>query len=166
MNLTTIYRGMPNFFATHEGKVRNRTCHFVTFAEGGLSMYSVVAQHFFGITQNEQDQYLNAINSKCETGTIWPRAALTAIPRTFCRDDERTYWDVDKDGVREFDSDALDECLRDALRANTEHARLPEIYFHFSCDVSNPGAIESSLRKVMEEREFRDVNTEVFLEIG
>ena len=122
-------------------------------------MYSVVAQHFFGITQNEQDQYLNAINGQCETGTIWPRAALTAIPRTFCRDDEG-------DGVREFDSDALDECLRDALRANTEHARLPEIYFHFSCDVSNPGAIESSLRKVMEEREFRDVNTEVFLAIG
>ena len=159
MNLTKIYRGMSDFSATHKEKVRNRTCHFVTFAEGGLSMYSVVAQEFFGITQNEQDQYLNAINSKCETGTIWPRAALTAIPRRFCRD-------VEGDVVREFDSDALDECLRDALRANTQHARLPEIYFDFTCKVSNPGAIESSLRKVMEEREFRDVNTEVFLAIG
>ena len=88
MNLTKIYRGMSDFSATHKEKVRNRTCHFVTFAEGGLSMYSVVAQEFFGITQNEQDQYLNAINSKCETGTIWPRAALTAIPRRFCRDVE------------------------------------------------------------------------------
>ncbi len=156
---------MPSFPETHQEKVRNRTCHFVTFAEGGLSMYTVVADNF-GITQNEQIQYLDAINSKCETGTIWPRAALTAIPRKFCRDDERTYWDFDNDVVREFDSDALDECLRDALRANTKHARLPEIYFDFSCAVSNPGAIESSLRMVMEEREFRDVNTEVFLAIG
>jgi len=100
--------------------LRQHSVHIVAFAEEGLSNFKALADQALGIPIGEAVRHCNEINSKDETGTLWPRGNLTALPKRFFRD-------------LEFDRDGFRRCLRDAFIANRDYCKSSHLVFEFSC---------------------------------
>lgn len=94
--------------------------HVVAFAEEGFSNFKALAEFALGIPIGQAVRHCDEINSKDETGTLWPRGNLTALPKRFFRDP-----DFDRDGFR--------RCLGDAFIANRDYCRSSHLVFQFSC---------------------------------
>lgn len=100
--------------------LREHSVHVVAFAEEGFSHFKALAEFAFGIPNGEAIRHCNEINSKDETGTLWRKGNLTALPKRFFRDPE-------------FDRDGFRRCLRDAFIANRDYCKSSHLVFQFSC---------------------------------
>ena len=137
----------------YEKDLRDGCCHVVTFAEDGFSMFKAWLEFIYGFSVKEGVMLCAKINEADETGTIWPKGPLTAIPRRFCREG------LTKDG----DLEALERALADALKANTMHSKCYKMVFDFTCAVSNEERIEAALEKLVKSAEFSSEDVEVTL---
>ncbi len=59
--------------------------HVLTYAEEGFSPLNIHAESA-GLTKDEIVAFAAQVNERGETGSLYPRAGISAVPRTFIRD--------------------------------------------------------------------------------
>lgn len=120
--------------------------HVVAFAEEGMSFFMGYCQFALGFSLQQGVRFCNRINGDDETGTLWPRGNLTAMPKRFFRDEN---WD--EDGFR--------RCLREAFVANRDHCKSNHLVFQFSCVEMHLVNIFDEI-ETMAQSEFKDSSIE------
>lgn len=66
-----------------------RDWHVLLVGEEGFSMLNIFAEHMYGIPRDVLIAFANKINDEDQTGTLYPAAPVSAIPRRYQRPDER-----------------------------------------------------------------------------
>ena len=90
--------------------------HILTFAETGFAVLSHCAEEF-GLDKALVEQFSDQVNETDETGSLHPRAPISAIPRRLIRENS--------------DSDKLARYLRDFLEANERHIKAKKLVIDF-----------------------------------
>jgi hypothetical protein len=94
--------------------------HVIAFAEEGFSFFKAYCEFALGFSVQQGVAFCRKVNDADETGTLWPRGNLTAMPKRFFREEK---WD--ETGFR--------RCLRDAFIANRDYCKSSRMVFQFSC---------------------------------
>lgn len=122
--------------------LQNGSTHVVTFAEEGFSFFKAYCEFALGFSIQEAVGFCNRINDADETGTLFPRGNLSAMPKRFFRDE---LWDGD--GFR--------RSLRDAFIANRDHCKSKYLVFQFSCVQTHLDSMFNEVQQ-MAQLEFAD----------
>ena len=130
MNFTSFSPQSSYLDELREGRV-----HVVAFAEEGFSNFKACMEFAFGMSVDEGVQLCDMINRNDETGTIWPKGNLTALPKRFFREPLQ-------------DPDALRRCLRDAFVANRKYCMCSLMIFDFTCAVENQRELTQITREI------------------
>lgn len=93
--------------------------HVLTYAEEGFSPLDIHSRPM-GINKAQQVAFCDGINQSCETGTLFPMAAISAVPRAPIRDSQ--------------DADALESHIACFLKTNMQTIRATKII----CDFRTP----------------------------
>jgi len=108
--------------------------HVLTYAEEGFSPLDIHGRQM-GINKEQQVAFCDSVNQRFETGTLFPRAAISAVPRALIRDSQ--------------DANALAKHITDFLKANMQTIKATKII----CDFRTPrvadfvvAAIETALK--------------------
>lgn len=103
-----------------------RGWHILTVAEAGFSMLDIYGRHHNGISIEAIQQFADRVNQTDESGTLYPRAPISAVPRRFFRELSSSH---DPDVLNDFKRH-----IRDFLAANasTIHADRVLVDFHVS----------------------------------
>ncbi len=109
---------------TWDEELKRGECHIVTFAEFGLSFFKAYCAHF--MPWDEIKHYVDLINSSNETGTLFPKANITALPRHFFREPITN-------STPGYSEDDLKTCIRDAFIAERDHIKSRLMILEFTC---------------------------------
>jgi hypothetical protein len=108
--------------------------HVLTYAEEGFSPLDIHGRPM-GINKEQQIAFCDSVNQRFETGSLFPRAAISAVPRSLIRDSQ--------------DANALASHIRDFLKANMQTIKATKII----CDFRTPrvadfvvAAIEAAMK--------------------
>ena len=108
--------------------------HILTYAEEGFSPLDIHGGPM-GITKDQQVAFCDRLNERFETGTLFPRAAISAVPRALVREGR--------------DANALAKHIADFLKINIQTIRATKII----CDFRTPSvatfvvaAIEAAMK--------------------
>lgn len=102
--------------------------HVIAFAEEGFSFFKAYAEIALGFSLDDGISFCNRINDTDETGTLWPRGNLTAMPKRFFREPC-------------FDRDGFQRCLKDAFVANRDYCKSTHVVFQFFCVEMHTGRL-------------------------
>ena len=112
---------------------RRREFHVVTYAEEGFAPLNIHAEGT-GVEKDELTAFADAVNRRNEAGSLFPRAAISAIPRAMVRGGPS--------------KKELCDHIAAFLEANRTSIRAQKIMFDFSAPQVAPfmvAAIESTL---------------------
>ena len=108
--------------------------HVLTYAEEGFSPLDIHGGPM-GITKDQQVAFCDRLNERFETGTLFPQAAISAVPRTLIREGR--------------DTNALAKHIADFLKTNVQTIKATKIL----CDFRTPSvatfviaAIETAMK--------------------
>ena len=121
--------------------------HVVAFAEEGFSFFKAYCEFAVGFSIAQAVKFCDRVNDADETGTLFPRGNLTAMPKRFFRDPQ-------------WDGDGFRRCLRDAFIANRDRCKSAHIVFQFHCVQTHLDAMSAEIR-TMALSEFADSGIEV-----
>ena len=93
--------------------------HVLTYAEEGFSPLDIHGRPM-GVNKAQQVAFCNRVNQSYETGTLFPMAAISAVPRALIRDSQ--------------DADALENHIACFLKANMQTIKATKII----CDFRTP----------------------------
>jgi len=105
--------------------------HIVTIGFIGLTNFSAICQFAFGIDQNEQYEFIQLVNSKKETGTLWPKYNLTILPYRYLTTPVMTIGTYDFTDGKNFSNNEVRTHLEDALEAEIKYIKSGKIVFDF-----------------------------------
>ncbi len=95
--------------------------HVLTFAETGFAMLNIYGEQF-GLDRDTIEKFSRQVNNKDESGSLFPKAPISAIPRHFIRDDTN--------------SETLAQQIQDFLKANQNHINAKKLLFDFRAGVA------------------------------
>ena len=95
--------------------------HVLTFAETGFAMLNFYGEEF-GLNRDTIENFANQVNRKNESGSLYPQAPISAVPRHFIRDDNNEV--------------TLAEQIQDFLKANQNHIKAKKLLFDFRAGVA------------------------------
>ena len=108
--------------------------HILTYAEEGFSPLDIHGRPM-GITKDQQVAFCDRLNERFETGTLFPQAAISAVPRALIREGR--------------DTNALAKHIADFLKTNVQTIKATKIL----CDFRTPSvatfviaAIETAMK--------------------
>ena len=108
--------------------------HVLTYAEEGFSPLDIHGRPM-GITKDQQVAFCDRLNERFETGTLFPQAAISAVPRALIREGR--------------DTNALAKHIADFLKTNVQTIKATKIL----CDFRTPSvatfviaAIETAMK--------------------
>ena len=90
--------------------------HVLTYAEEGFSPLTIHCEPM-GISKVQQIAFCDRINQRFESGSLFPSAAISAVPRTVIRDRQ--------------DANALASHIADFLKTNMQTIKATKIIFDF-----------------------------------
>ena len=109
--------------------------HVLTYAEEGFSPLDIHGSPM-GIDKDQQVAFCDRVNRRFETGSLFPQAAISAVPRSLIREGN--------------DAIALAKHIADFLRANVQTIKATKII----CDFRTPNvaafvvvAIETAMNR-------------------
>lgn len=120
-----------------EGKI-----HVITFAEEGFSSFCFFLEFAINIDKENRYRLCDMINRNWETGTVYPKLNLTAIPKRFVRES------CPLDSPR---YDSFCKCVMDCFRVNQEYVKSNHLVFDFRCSASNVNKLNSIIKRVINE---------------
>ena len=111
-------------------ELKSGVCHVVTFAESGLSFFRSYCDFAYNISLDEIDKYVDQVNKANETGTLYPKANITALPRHFFREPITN-------STPGYSEDDLKICIRDAFIVERDYIKSGLMILEFTCsDIS------------------------------
>jgi hypothetical protein len=90
--------------------------HVLTYAEEGFSPLDIHGRPM-GVNKERQIAFCDTVNNRFETGSLFPQAAISAVPRSLIRDSQ--------------DASALAGHIADFLRVNIQTIKANKIIFDF-----------------------------------
>lgn len=105
--------------------------HIISVAFIGLTNFSSVCQYGFNIDQYEQDRLITPINTKKETGTVFPKHNLTILPYRYRTTPVMTVGEYDYTNGKGFSIDEVEVHIKDALKAETDYIKCGKLVFDF-----------------------------------
>lgn len=90
--------------------------HVLTYAEEGFSPLDIHGRPM-GVDKERQIAFCDTVNNRFETGSLFPQAAISAVPRSLVRDSQ--------------DASALAGHIADFLRVNMQTIKASKIIFDF-----------------------------------
>jgi hypothetical protein len=105
--------------------------HIITVGVIGLTNFSAVCQFAFGIDQYEQDRLITLVNTKRETGTLFPKYNLTILPYRFRTTPFMTIGTYDYTNGKGFSDNEVATHIKDALKAETDYIKSNKLVFDF-----------------------------------
>jgi hypothetical protein len=105
--------------------------HIISVAYIGLTNFSSVCQYGFNIDQYEQDRLITPINTKKETGTVFPKHNLTILPYRYRTTPVMTVGEYDYTNGKGFSIDEVEVHIKDALKAETDYIKCGKLVFDF-----------------------------------
>lgn len=103
--------------------------HVLTYAEEGFSPLTIHGEPM-GINKEQQIAFCDSVNQRFETGSLFPRAAISAVPRALIRDSQ--------------DANALASHIADFLKANMQTIKATKII----CDFRTPRVADFALAAI------------------
>ena len=122
-------------------ELKRGECHIVTFAEVGLSFFKAYCEHF--MSWDEIKHYADLINRSNETGTLFPKANITALPRHFFRESVT-------DSGNGYPENDLRICIRDAFVAERDHIKSGFMILEFTCSNISYKMVKSICKELCE----------------
>lgn len=95
--------------------------HVLTFAETGFAMLNKYGKEF-GLDIDTIENFSRQVNRMDESGSLYPKAPISAVPRRFIRDNE--------------DSEILSEQIKEFLKANQDRIKANKLLFDFQAGVA------------------------------
>lgn len=105
--------------------------HIVSVAFIGLTNFSSVCQYGFGINQQEQDKFITPINTKKETGTLFPKYNLTILPYRYRTTPIMTIGEYDYTNGNGFTIEEVETHIKDAFKSLTDYIKSNKIILDF-----------------------------------
>jgi len=93
--------------------------HIVCMAQNGLTHLNVYAELYYKLPRNLVKECVDLVNFSRETGTLYPKAFITILPKTELRNQN----------LIPLTFDELKKCLEDVFKANEEYLKSEIIYF-------------------------------------
>ncbi len=90
--------------------------HILTFAETGFAVLSYCAEQF-GLDKELVEQFSEQVNETGETGSLHPKAPISAVPRHLIRENN--------------DADKLAGYIREFLEVNQQHIKAKKLLIDF-----------------------------------
>jgi hypothetical protein len=110
--------------------LKSNGCHVVTFAEIGLSNFRTFCDFAYNISWDDIEKYADQVNKANETGSLYPKANITALPLHFFREPITN-------SIPGYSEDDLKICIRDAFIAERDHVKSGLMILEFTCsDIS------------------------------
>lgn len=116
--------------------LRRREFHVVTYAEEGFAPLNIYAEGT-GVEKDELAAFADAVNRRNEAGSLFPRAAISAIPRAMGRGRPS------KKEIRNH--------IAAFLEANRRSIRAQKVMFDFSAHGSHHSWLQQSKLPLAEE---------------
>jgi len=108
--------------------------HVLTYAEEGFAPLNIHAASF-GIEKHQLVAFADRVNQRFETGSLHPRAPISAVPRALIRDGQ--------------DANALTNYIAEFLRANVETIKASKLICDFRTP-SVPSFVVAAIEAAME----------------
>ena len=108
MNITEVEEKSDNMYSGDY--------HILTFAETGFAVLSYCAEQF-GLDKEFVEQFSEQVNETNETGSLHPKAPISAIPRHLIRENN--------------DSDKLARYIREFLEVNQQRIKARKLLLDF-----------------------------------
>lgn len=104
--------------------------HVLTFAETGFAMLNIYGRQF-DIDEDIIEAFSNQVNERSESGSLFPKAPISAVPRWLIRDNDK--------------ADLLAEQIVDFLIANHSDIKATRLLFDFRAGV-DPFVVDACRR--------------------
>ena len=95
--------------------------HVLTFAETGFAMLNIYGEEF-GLDRNTIERFSQEVNRRDESGSLHPKAPISAVPRHFIRDDNN--------------STTLAEQIKEFLKVNRYQIKANNLLIDFRAGVA------------------------------
>jgi len=95
--------------------------HALTFAETGFAMLNIYGEEF-GLDRNTIEKFSQEVNRRDESGSLHPKAPISAVPRHFIRDDNN--------------ASALAEQIIEFLKVNESQIKSRKLLIDFRAGVA------------------------------
>jgi hypothetical protein len=102
--------------------VKSGKIHIVCMGHNGLTHLNIYAELCYKIPNEAVDQCVERVNSNKETGTLFPQANITILPKS----ENKTDWNQNP---QTLNSKELETCIADVFKANQEYLKSEIIYF-------------------------------------
>ena len=110
--------------------LKSNGCHVVTFAETGFSAFKVCCEFAYNIPWVEIEKYADQVNNANETGSLYPKGNITALPLHFFREPITN-------SIPGYSEDDLKICIRDAFIVERDYIKSGLMILEFGCsDIS------------------------------
>lgn len=107
--------------------------HIVCIGFIGLTMFSSICQFWLNpeMKQEQQQVFVEMVNSSQETGTLFPNYKLTILPYRYRTTAFMTVGSYDYTDGKGFDFDDIKKHLEDAFEAEIKYINSKKMYFCF-----------------------------------
>ena len=136
--------------------------HIISVAFIGLTNFSAVCQYGFGIDQPEQERFITPINTKKETGTLFPKYKLTILPYRYKTSALMNVDTYDYTNGKGFTRDEVIVHIKDAIKAETEYIKSGKLVFDFR-DLGEDMLRYRNLLHLFLTEDYKDYDWEVFM---
>lgn len=102
--------------------VKSGKIHIVCMAQNGYTHLNVYAELEYKLPKKLVNQCVENVNSKKETGTLYPEANITILPKS----EIKTDWNKKPNTLN---AKELENCIGDVFKANQEYLKSEVIYF-------------------------------------
>lgn len=136
--------------------------HIVSLAFIGLTNFSSVCRSAFNIDQPEQESYITPINTKKETGTMYPKHNLTILPYRYRTTAGMTVGTYDHTHGEGFSIDEICSHIKDALLAETEYIKAGKIVFDFRDLGEDMRRYTNATRRILSD-EYSDMDWKIYM---
>ena len=110
--------------------LKSNGCHVVTFAETGFTAFKVCCEFAYNIPWVEIEKYADQVNNANETGSLYPKGNITALPLHFFREPITN-------SIPGYSEDDLKICIRDAFIVERDYIKSGLMILEFTCsDIS------------------------------
>jgi len=102
--------------------VKSGKIHIVCMGQNGLTHLNVYAELYYKIPREVVNQCVELVNSKKETGTLFPKAYISILPKS----ERPTDWN---ENPQKLSRNEIEIGIKDIFIANQEHLKCEIIYF-------------------------------------
>ena len=132
--------------------VKSGKIHIVCMAQNGLTHLNVYAELYYKLPKPLINQCVDLVNSKKETGTLYPQANISILPKS----EMRTDWNKNPVNITVTE---LEKFIDDVFKANQEYLKSEIIYFTLESSYIN----KYQALNIIENKIEQEINSDLYV---